>query len=70
MRIRLTRKLSQSLNGVDLSRQSVGDWIDLPRRDAELLVAEGWALPATDDNFEEEPARKGANAAARSKERS
>jgi hypothetical protein len=52
MRIRLTRKLSQSLNGVDISRQSVGDVIDLPRRDAELLLAEGWALPATDDNFE------------------
>jgi hypothetical protein len=51
MRIRLTRKLSQLLNGVDISRQSVGDVIDLPRRDAELLLAEGWALPATDNNF-------------------
>jgi hypothetical protein len=51
MQIRLTRKLSQLLNGVDLSRQSVGDVIDLPRRDAELLLAEGWALPATDNNL-------------------
>jgi hypothetical protein len=51
MRIRLTRKLSQLLNGVDISRPRVGDVIDLLRRDAELLLAEGWALPATDDNF-------------------
>jgi hypothetical protein len=51
MRIRLSRKLSPLLNGVDISRQSVGDVIDLPRRDAELLLAEGWALPAIDDNF-------------------
>ena len=40
------------LNGVDISRQSVGDVLDLPRRDAELLLAEGWALPATDNNVE------------------
>jgi hypothetical protein len=52
MRIRLTRKLSTVLNGVDLSRQSVGDIIDLPLRDAALLLAEGWALPATDDTVE------------------
>ena len=51
MRIRLTRKLSQLLNGVDLSGQSVGDVIDLPLHDAELLLAEGWALPAADNNF-------------------
>ena len=52
MRIRLTRKLSPLLNGVDISRQNVGDVIDLPRHDAELLLAEGWALPATDNKFE------------------
>ena len=55
MRIRLTRKLSQLLNGVDISRQSVGDVIELPRHDAELLLAEGWALPATDNHFETRP---------------
>ena len=61
MRIRLTRKLSQRLNGVDISRQSVGDVVDLPRHDAELLLAEGWALPATDNHFEASPSPQGAN---------
>lgn len=44
MRVRLIRKLSQSVNGVDLSRSRVGDVVDLPQREAELLLAEGWAL--------------------------
>jgi hypothetical protein len=48
MRIRLTRKLAGFLNGVDVSRRRVGDVIDLPRRDAEILLAEGWALPVPD----------------------
>jgi hypothetical protein len=48
MKIRLTRKLSQQLNGVDISRRRVGDVLDLPRRDAELLLAEGWAQPEPD----------------------
>ena len=61
MRIRLTRKLSQRLNGVDISRQSVGDVVDLPRHDAELLLAEGWALPATDSHFEASLSSQGGN---------
>jgi hypothetical protein len=61
MRIRLTRKLSQRLNGVDISRQSVGDIVDLPRHDAELLLAEGWALPATDNHFEASPSSQAGN---------
>lgn len=65
MRIRLTRKLSQLLNGVDISRRSVGDVIDLPRRDAELLLAEGWALPANDNDFEAKPPSEGGGAARR-----
>ena len=48
MRVRLIRKLSESVNGVDLSRSHVGDVVDLPQRDAELLLAEGWALAAGD----------------------
>jgi hypothetical protein len=69
MRIRLTRKLSQSLNGVDLSRQRVGDVIDLPRHDAELLLAEGWALPATENNFEAKPSSEGGDAKQRTGKR-
>ena len=44
MRIRLTRKLADCLDGVDLSHYSVGDVLDLPRREAHLLIAEGWAV--------------------------
>lgn len=43
MRIRLTRKFALALNGVDLSKFSVGDEVDLPERSAMLLVLEGWA---------------------------
>jgi hypothetical protein len=44
MRIRLTRRLAEHINGIDLSRRAVGDLIDLSQRDGEMLVAEGWAL--------------------------
>jgi hypothetical protein len=44
MRVRLTRRLANYIDGVDLSRRSVGDVLDLPEHDAEMLVAEGWAL--------------------------
>jgi hypothetical protein len=44
MWIRLTRRLADYIDGVDLSRRSVGDLLDLPERDAEMLVAEGCAL--------------------------
>ena len=45
MWIRITRRLAERVNDVDLSQHSVGDLIDLGRRDAELLIAEGWATP-------------------------
>jgi hypothetical protein len=47
MRIRLTRKLAECLNGIDLSHYSVGDTLTVPRREAELLIAEGWASQGT-----------------------
>jgi|KBSSwiStaDraftv2_1062776.scaffolds.fasta_scaffold2221469_2 hypothetical protein len=49
MRIRLTKKLAQTLNGVDLSRLHVGDTIDMNESDAELLLMEGWAIHATEN---------------------
>jgi hypothetical protein len=45
MRIRLTRKLAESLDGVDLSSYGPGEVIDLPQRDAALVIAERWAVP-------------------------
>ncbi len=46
MQVRLTRKLAQVIDGVDLSRRRVGDLLDLPQHDADLLLAEGWATLA------------------------
>jgi hypothetical protein len=43
MRIRLTRKLANSINGIDLAHHRVGDVLDLPPAKAHLLVAEEWA---------------------------
>jgi hypothetical protein len=44
MRIRLTRRLAEHINGIDLSCRTVGDTFDLSQHDGEMLVAEGWAL--------------------------
>ena len=45
MQVRLTKKLAEVIDGVDLSDRRVGDVVDLPRHDAEILLAEGWASP-------------------------
>jgi hypothetical protein len=46
MLVRLTLKLAERLDGVDLSTRAVDEIFDLPPRDAELLIAERWAIPA------------------------
>lgn len=46
MRVRLSRKPANRLDGIDVSRDSEGALLDLPVRQAELLIAEGWAKPA------------------------
>ena len=43
-RIRLIRKLADCVDGVDVSAYAVGDSFDLGWRQAQLLVAEGWAV--------------------------
>jgi hypothetical protein len=43
MHIRLTRKLSQFLNGVDLTHRKVGDVFEVPTSAAHVLISEGWA---------------------------
>jgi len=48
MRVRLTRKLADCLDGVDLSAHSVGDVLRLTPHEAELLTAEGWGDPISD----------------------
>jgi hypothetical protein len=47
MRIRLTRKLADAIDGVVLSDYAVGDVIDLAPHEARLLIAEEWAVAVT-----------------------
>jgi hypothetical protein len=46
VRVRLTRKLAEEIDGVDLSSRHVGDVFPLPAPEARLLLAEEWAVPA------------------------
>jgi hypothetical protein len=48
LRIRLTRKLAECLNGVDISAFRVGEVIELPDQAARMLIAEGWAEKVVD----------------------
>ena len=43
MKVVLTRKLAERVDGVDLSKARVGEVMTVSRREAELLIAEGWA---------------------------
>lgn len=43
MKIRLTHKFADLINGIDLSKFHTGDTVDLSPEDARLLMAEGWA---------------------------
>lgn len=40
--IRLTRKLANMLNGIDLSKVSVGDILLVSESIATMLICEGW----------------------------
>ena len=48
VRIRLIRKLAECLDGVDVSQYHAGDVLDLASREAEMLLAEGWASRTAD----------------------
>jgi hypothetical protein len=43
MRVRLTKKFAEMIDGIDLSAHHPGDILDLERSEARLLIAEGWA---------------------------
>lgn len=49
MLVRLTVKLAEMVNGIDLSHCAEGDVIELADREARLLIAEGWAEEVSDD---------------------
>jgi hypothetical protein len=42
--VRLIRKYADMIDGVNLAHRSVGDELELTRRDANILIAEGWAV--------------------------
>jgi hypothetical protein len=44
--VRLTRKLANVINGIDLSSRRAGEGLDLPAQDARILILEGWAIAA------------------------
>jgi hypothetical protein len=52
MRIRLTRKLANYLDGIDLSDYRLGEVISLSPQQMRLLVAEGWAEQLRRNNDE------------------
>ena len=45
MRVRLTRKLAEQIDGVDLSRFDVGQVVDVSEPKGRVLIAEEWAIP-------------------------
>jgi hypothetical protein len=54
LKIRLTKRFAEVLNGVDLSRCQLGDVLDVSPKDAGILLAEGWAQPVADAEMLEE----------------
>jgi hypothetical protein len=44
MKVRLTKKHAECIDGVDLRGHEPGDLLDLPVKSARLLLAEEWAV--------------------------
>lgn len=44
MRVRLTQKLAEHVDGIDLRAAAVGDVLELPDRQAQCLIRERWAV--------------------------
>jgi hypothetical protein len=50
VRIRLTKKLAELLNGVNLSPYRVGDEFDCPEWVGRMLILEAWAEPVDSES--------------------
>lgn len=48
-KVKLTKKLAERMDGVDVSHVQPGDLLHLPAREAAILVAEEWAVPVHDN---------------------
>ena len=55
MKVRLTRKLAEIFNDVDLTCVKEGDTLELSPRDAGLLLAAEWAIPAEESKADDRP---------------
>jgi hypothetical protein len=55
LKVRLTKKLAQIFNDVDLTRMKEGETLELSARDAGLLLAAEWAVPAEESNADDRP---------------
>ncbi len=56
MKVKLIRKLSDCIDGVDLRSTTVGTILDLPPAHAYLLIAEQWAVAVSPDPSTVNPA--------------
>ena len=64
MYVRLTSKLAEKMEGVDLSRYAEGEVVDLSEADALLLITGGWAeRVAQEERVDRTPAWRAATAA-------
>ena len=63
MCVKLTTKLANYIEGINLSSYSEGDVIELSERDADLLVRGGWAEPVNRERISRAAVRRGAIAA-------
>lgn len=61
MKVRLTRKHADCIDGVDLRGDEPGDLLDLPAADARLLVAEQWGVPERRERSDPSPVRRRAD---------
>lgn len=57
VRVRLTRKLANSIDGIDLRKVKAGDVVDVSPDEARILIAEGWGR--ADDSEQKHAPKKG-----------
>jgi hypothetical protein len=55
MKVRLTKRLADEIDGIALHGHKPGDILNLPDRDARMLVAEEWAIPERREHLGEPP---------------
>jgi hypothetical protein len=67
--VRLTQKLADRIDGVDLAPYKVGDTVAFPAHDAHLLIVEGWAELIPERRSTHMPSVERARAADRARRR-